>query len=277
MNADIKLAKNCQIIIGTPGRVTFMINKNLIKFTHLKLIMFDDIDDILNREFLDSIKEILSTINFSQFIFFSNINNTCNTNQNTNNSETNSIEVLFDKYIKNIKQVIVKEEALTFDKSKQFIVNTKKEWKIEMLINLYKTIEISQSIIYCNTIKTAENINKILLEKEYAVNFINEEYAQAEKEKIFEDFKNGNLRILILTCSSGILINDYNDVSLIINFDFPSKKENYIKRVGKLDFINQKTNSISFVTLEDKEVLRDVQNNYNLTLLELPNELSAIR
>jgi ATP-dependent RNA helicase len=241
-----------------------MINKNLFKFQCLKLIIFDDIEEILNREFLDLIKEILSTINFQQFVFYSEIEN------------KNNIEEIFGKYINNLKIITTKEEALSFDNVRQFYIETKKEWKSEILLNLYKTMEINQSLIYCNNKKTAENILHILNDKNFPANYIDEEYSASEKEKILDDFKKGNLRILIFT-TFNFRLNDFSQISLIINYDFPENKETYLKRIGKLEFIKHKTNAINLITIEDKERIKEVQSYYNIVLQELPIELSAIK
>ena len=88
-------------------------------------------------------------------------------------------------------------------------------------------------------------------------------------------FRNGSTRILITTdlLARGI---DVQQVSLVINYDLPVKKENYIHRIGRSGRYGRKGVSINFLTKNDYEFMKEIENHYNTEVSELPANISDI-
>jgi len=89
------------------------------------------------------------------------------------------------------------------------------------------------------------------------------EMPQKERDSIMQDFRQGNSRVLISTdvWARGI---DVQQVSLVINYDLPSNRENYIHRIGRSGRFGRKGVAINFVTSEDVRILRDIECKSNL-------------
>ena len=95
------------------------------------------------------------------------------------------------------------------------------------------------------------------------------EMQQKERESIMQDFRQGNSRVLITTdiWARGI---DVQQVSLVINYDLPGNRENYIHRIGRSGRFGRKGVAINFVTSDDVRILRDIEQYYSCSIEEMP-------
>lgn len=265
IKADIKnLNDGVQIVVGTPGRVLDMMNKQLLKLNYLKIFVLDEADEMLSRGFLDSIKEVIKFIPVScQIALFSA-------------TMPPEIIAITSKFINNPARILVKKEELTLEGIRQYFIPMKREWKLEILLNLYKMMEITQAIIYCNSKKTVDYVSEELTKKGFVVSSMHSELPQQERDKVMKEFRLGASRVLITTdlLARGI---DVYQVSLVINYDIPKQKETYIHRIGRSGRFGRKGTAINFATPEEKEEMETIQKFYNTTIEELPSDLSSIK
>ncbi len=265
IKADIKnLNEGVQVVVGTPGRVLDMMNKTLLKLNYLKIFVLDEADEMLSRGFLESIKEVIRFIPVScQIALFSA-------------TMPSEIIALTSKFINNPAKILVKKEELTLEGIRQYYIPMKREWKLEILLNLYKMMEITQAIIYCNSKKTVDYVSEELTKKGFVVSSMHSELPQQERDKVMKEFRLGATRVLITTdlLARGI---DVYQVSLVINYDIPKQKETYIHRIGRSGRFGRKGTAINFVTPEDKDDLETIQKFYNTSIEELPSDLSSIK
>jgi translation initiation factor 4A len=265
LKADIKnLSDGVHIIVGTPGRVLDMVNKSILKLTTLKIFVLDEADEMLSRGFLDSIKQVISYIpETCQIALFSA-------------TMPKDIVAITNKFMNNPAKILVKKEELTLEGIRQYYIPMKKEWKLEILLNLYKMMEITQAIIYCNSKKTVDFVTEELTKKGFVVSAMHSELPQQERDKVMKEFRTGASRVLVTTdlLARGI---DVYQVSLVINYDIPRQMETYIHRIGRSGRFGRKGTAINFVTPEDKEEIENIQKFYNTSIEELPSDLSAIK
>ena len=89
------------------------------------------------------------------------------------------------------------------------------------------------------------------------------------------EFRSGSSRVLITTdlLARGT---DVQQVSLVINYDLPTNRENYIHRIGRGGRFGRKGVAINFVTEEDKRILRDIETFYNTTVEEMPMNVADL-
>lgn len=99
---------------------------------------------------------------------------------------------------------------------------------------------------------------------------------QAQRDVIMKEFRSGSSRVLITTdlLARGI---DVQQVSLVINYDLPANRENYIHRIGRGGRFGRKGVSINFVTSEDVRMMRDIEQVSIICRIEFPvtNALSS--
>jgi len=252
---DSKFREDSQIVIGTPGKIYFMLSKNYLRSNQLKIICIDEADEMLNSCFKDQLYDIFQYIpkNTQVCIFSATIN-----------AETLD---LTSKFMNNPMKILVNNEELTLEGIKQFYINVEEErFKFEVLADIYKFLNINQTIIYCNSKKKTQQIHQRLEANNFTVSCIHSDMTQSERNKVINEFRKGSIRILLATdiIARGI---DVQQVSTVINFDLPLKKEVYIHRIGRSGRYGRKGLAINFVTIHDFNYLKQIESFYG-TLIE---------
>lgn len=255
---DAKFREDSQIVIGTPGKVYFMLNKNYLRTNSLRTICIDEADEMLNSCFKDQLYDIFQFIPKStQVCIFSA----------TITGETLDLTT---KFMNNPMRILVNNEELTLEGIKQFYVNVEDErFKFETLADIYRFLNINQTIIYCNSKKKTQQIHQRLEANHFTVSCIHSDMTQQERNKVLNDFRKGSIRILLATdiIARGI---DVQQVSTVINFDLPLKKEVYIHRIGRSGRYGRKGLAINFVTIHDFNYLKQIESFYGTMIEPFP-------
>jgi len=252
------------VIIGTPGRLSDLINKEIINNSEIKLIIIDEADDVLSNSFRKQVKKIFNKIpKESQVVLISA-------------TIPSEMSELFDNLLKpDYLSILVKDDELTLDGITQYYINIDEEYKLDALIDLYKFISIGQAIVYCNKKNKADELKYALIDKSFAVSILHGDMIQKEREDIMKEFRTGTTRILITTdiLSRGI---DIQQVSLVINYDMPKYPQTYIHRIGRSGRFGRKGSAINFVTKREKNILNFIQKMYNTEIVPLPYNVSEL-
>lgn len=105
--------------------------------------------------------------------------------------------------------------------------------------------------------------------KEFTVSAMHGEMEQADRDVVMQAFRSGSSRVLITTdlLARGI---DVQQVSLVINYDIPSNRENYIHRIGRGGRYGRKGVAINLVSNEEVASLREIEKFYNTQVEEMP-------
>jgi len=173
-------------------------------------------------------------------------------------------------------KILVKNENLTLEGIKQFYINVEKEeWKLETLTDLYETMTITQAVIFLNTRRKVDWLKEKLGEKDFTVSSMHGDMDQQERDVIMKEFRTGSSRVLITTdlLARGI---DVQQVSLVINYDLPNNRENYIHRIGRGGRFGRKGVAINFVTQDDVRILKDIETFYNTTIEAMPMNVADL-
>tara|TARA_Y100000389_G_C17434086_1_gene504436 strand:- start:224 stop:1378 length:1155 start_codon:yes stop_codon:yes gene_type:complete len=257
-----ELEKNPQIIIGTPGRVLDMIQKQCLFTEKLNTLVFDEADEILSYGFKESIYHIIQYMSKeAQICLF---------------SATMPTEVLelSEKFMNNPEKILVKKEQLTLEGITQFYINIRvNEWKFDVLKDLYDTINISQCIIYINSKNKLMDVYDSLIRENFPVAYIHGELQATERKEVMEKFRAGQSRILLSTdlLSRGI---DVQQLSLVINFDIPKSKETYIHRIGRSGRYGRKGVAINLITDRDITSMKEIESHYDTQINEMPANIA---
>lgn len=259
-----QLETGVHVVSGTPGRVFDMIKRKSLRTKNIKALVLDEADEMLSLGFKDQIYEIYRHLPHGVQIVIV--------------SATLSQEVLdmTTKFMTNPVKVLVKRDEITLDGIKQFFIAVEKEeWKFETLCDLYDTLTITQAVIFCNTKQRVETLAKKMKEAQFTVSMMHGNMPQKERDKIMEDFRQGTSRVLITTdlWARGI---DVQQVSLVINYDLPTNRENYIHRIGRSGRYGRKGVAINFVTEDDVGILRDIEQYYSTQIDEMPLNISDL-
>lgn len=181
-----------------------------------------------------------------------------------------------NKFMNNPIRILVKKDELTLEGIRQFYIYVEREdWKLDTLIDLYDTINITQCVIFCNSKRKVDWLTARLTEKEFTVSSTHGEISQKEREIILSEFRSGSSRVLITTdlLARGI---DVQQVSLVINYDIPRNLENYIHRIGRSGRFGRKGVAINFVTKDEEKSLKDLQDFYQTQIDEMPANIADL-
>lgn len=261
---DMRILQNCQLVVGTPGRVLDLIGRKFLPTDELGFLVLDEADEMLSRGFRDQIFDIFQEMpNKIQVCLF---------------SATIPQDVLevTEKFMRTPVQILVKKEMVTLEGIKQFYVGVEDEqWKLDTLCDLYETLTITQAIIYCNTRRKVDWLTEQMTRKDHTVSSMHGDMSSEERSLVLKEFRNGASRVLITTdlLARGI---DVQQVSLVINYDLPKNRENYIHRIGRSGRFGRKGVAINFVTNDDVRAMREIEQFYNTAIIEMPMNVADL-
>lgn len=179
------------------------------------------------------------------------------------------------KFMRDPVRILVKKDELTLEGIKQFYIAVEKEeWKLDTLSDLYETVTITQAVIFCNTKKKVDWLTQKLSERDFTVSAMHGEMEQTQRDLIMKEFRSGSSRVLIATdlLARGI---DVQQVSLVINYDLPANRENYIHRIGRGGRFGRKGVAINFVTADDVRMMREIEQFYSTQIEEMPMNVAG--
>jgi len=256
---DIRtLREGVQVIVGTPGRVTHMIQSDVLNLSPVKLFILDEADEMLSRGFKEQIYEIFQHLpNKVQVCLFSA-------------TMPDEILEISQRFMRTPVRILVKKDEVTLEGIRQFYVAVEREeWKLETLCDLYETLTITQAIIYCNLKSRVDWLKDKMGQRDFTVSSMHGNMTGPERELIMREFRSGSSRVLITTdlLARGI---DVQQVSLVINYDMPGNRENYIHRIGRSGRFGKKGVAINLVAQADVQALREIERYYGTTVHEMP-------
>lgn len=245
------------IVIGCPGRIHDMLKRKRLSINDFRILVLDEADELLSSGFKDQVYNIFQFMPFNiQVALFSA----------TMPVELNS---LTEKFMRNPVKVLVKNEQLSLEGIRQFYVALENDdSKYETLKDIYSSLTVSQSIIYCNSVKRVNDLFVAMNNDNFPVCQIHSGMEKDERLRNYEDFKNGKHRVLISSnvTARGI---DVQQVSIVINFDLPNCVHTYLHRIGRSGRWGRKGVGINFVTQRDMRMLKSIEQHYNMTISEL--------
>ncbi|XP_025417408.1 eukaryotic initiation factor 4A-III-like [Sipha flava] len=260
----IKLDFGQHIVSGTPGRVFDMIKSKILRTQNIKTLVLDEADEMIYKRFKKQIYDVYRYLHpATQIIIISA-------------TLPYEIMVMTNKLMTNPIRILVKRDQLSLESIKQFFISVEREeWKYNTLCDLYDTLTISQSIIYCNTKKKVDLLTEKMKQSNFHVNSMHGDMPQKKINAIIKEFQAGQTRVLITNdiWARGI---DVQQVSLVINYDLPNNREFYIHRIGRSRRFGKKGVAINFVKSNDIHILRDIEQYYSTQIHEMPTNVADL-
>ncbi|KAJ1487384.1 P-loop containing nucleoside triphosphate hydrolase protein, partial [Baffinella frigidus] len=258
-----KLESGVQVVVGTPGRVHDMINRRALRTDSMKIFVLDEADEMLSRGFKDQIYDVFkflpSKVQVGLF------------------SATMPVEVLeiTRHFMRDPVRILVKKDELTLEGIKQFYIAVEREdWKLETLCDLYETLTITQAIIYVNTRRKVDWLLEKMTGRDFTVSALHvpSTLSCTSPSLQFETVSQRFETVSQLARGVGVI----HLVSLVINYDLPTNRENYIHRIGRSGRFGRKGVAINFVTGDDVRNMRDIEQFYNTQIEEMPMNVADL-
>lgn len=259
-----KLALGQQIVSGTPGRVLDVIKRRNLATRSVKMLILDEADELMTKGFKEQIYDIYRHLPSSVQVVV------------VSATLTKEVLEMTSKFTTDPVKILVKKEDVSLEGISQYKVQCEKEeWKFDTLCDLYDSLTITQAVIFCNTKVKVTWLAEQLRKANFAVVAMHGDMKQDERDSIMSDFRSGKSRVLISTdvWARGI---DVQQVSLVINYDLPIDKENYIHRIGRSGRFGRKGVAINLLTSSDTPAIKDLERHYRIRIREMPQDLSSL-
>ena len=255
-----ELKQRVHIVVATPGRIIDHIGRGTIDLSNIKFFIIDEADKMLNKGFVNDMESIMTKLpqNTCKGMFSATIDDNINS--------------VCEKYMKNIIRIEIKDEDKYIKKQiSEFFINSEEENKYDLLKSIiYKECPHSV-IVFANTRDKVDEIYKSMKKDKFTVGVIHGDMSQDKRLFIIKDFKENKFNILVSSdiTSRGIHV---DDVSLVINYEVPRDKENYVHRIGRTGRVDKLGKAITIVSTKEEKYLREIEE-YTKNQIE---EISSI-
>lgn len=221
-------------VIGTPGRLKDLVEKECLRLETFGSIVLDEADRMLDMGFIDDIKFLMAklaakrqTLLFSATLPF-------------------EIERLIRTFLKSPVKVSVKAQDTPAHVEQDVIHAKDREEKIEKLCELLLQKECVKALVFGRTKYGVEKLSHLLIKRGFRAAAIHGNKTQAARQKALDLFKQNRVQALVATdvASRGL---DIPNVSHVINFDLPATYEDYIHRIGRTGRANKSGTALTFV------------------------------
>ena len=237
------LKQGAHIIVGTPGRVTKLLENGTLRTSDLKVLVLDEADRLLETGTIAEINHIASfTPVGRQTMLFSA-------------TFPNGIKTLSASLQEDPAQVTIDSQHQT-STIKQLFFEVEEE-KNDALLRVLGHYRPESGIIFCNSRDACNKVAGLLRTKKIDCLQIHSDLEQQDRTLILIKFDNKSCRILVATdlASRGL---DVKDVSVVINYDLPSDHELYIHRIGRTGRAGQEGLALSLYTHQERSMLRTI-------------------
>lgn len=259
-----KLQQGQQIVSGTPGRVVDMILRRHISPRNVKMLILDEADELLTKGFKEQIYQVYKSLPAGTQVVV------------VSATLTNEVLEMTNKFTSDAVKILVNRDDISLEGIKQYRVQCEQEeFKMDTLCDLYDSLTITQAIIFCNTKVKVNWLAEQMRQQNFTVAAMHGDMKQQERDSVMNEFRLGKSRVLISTdvWARGI---DVQQVSLVINYDLPLDKENYIHRIGRSGRFGRKGVAINLLTRGDTAEMRDIEKFYLIRVRDLPGDVALI-
>lgn len=248
-----KLRRGIDLVIGTPGRVIDHIGRGTLKLDHVRQVVLDEADRMLDIGFRPDIEKILRRCPRSRQTMLLSA------------TVPAAVEQLARRYMQDPERLDFSPTDLTVETIEQFYFTVDSQQKFDLLVRLLRRENPAQAIIFCRTKRGTERVHRRLDKKLNQVACIHGDLQQRVRDRVMEDFRSGKVRHLVATDVVGRGI-DVTRISHIINYDVPEFCDDYVHRVGRTGRMGREGVAYTFVTPEEGNQLTRIEMRINLLL-----------
>lgn len=262
------LSQGVQIIVGTPGRVMDHLRRHTIKTAHIKMIVLDEADEMLNMGFREDIETVLADMPAErQMALFSA-------------TMPQAILDITGTYQKNAVYIRVMPREITVAAIKQAYYRVAKKDKQKALCRLLDYYQPDKSLVFCNTKKMVDEIAGKLKERGYEAEGLHGDLSQNQRDAVMNLFRSGGCAVLIATdvAARGI---DVSGVDAVFNYDVPEDIEYYVHRIGRTGRAGRKGKAFTLVSGREIFKIRDIERVCHTVIRErkipAPEDIARIK
>ena len=240
------LKHGAQIIVATPGRLIDLMHRGKAQIEHIKSVVLDEADEMLNMGFSDSINEIFEHVPAERnTLLFSA-------------TMSKEIEKIALNYLHDHKEIVVgsRNEGAENVNHVYYMVHARDKYlALKRIVDFYPRIF---AIIFCRTKIETQEIADKLIKDGYNAESLHGDLSQAQRDLTMQKFRQHLTQLLVATdvAARGL---DVDDLTHVINYGLPDDIENYTHRSGRTGRAGKKGTSISIVHSREKHKIRSIE------------------
>lgn len=242
-----QLQQGVDILVATPGRLLDLYYQKAINFSKLKTLILDEADRMLDMGFIHDIKKIINVLpQKRQTLLFSA-------------TFSDEIRKLSEKYINNPIEINTAPRNTTAEKISQTVYPVDKKRKPALLKSIIQDNNLKQLLVFTKTKRGANKLTDYLLINNINALAIHGNKSQSARNKALDEFKKGNICVLVATdiAARGI---DISNLPNVVNFELPNNPEDYIHRIGRTGRAGKSGQAFSFVSYEEFSLLNAIES-----------------
>jgi len=239
------IRRGVDILVATPGRLLDLMQQRIVHLDHIKMLVLDEADRMLDMGFVNDVKKIIAKVpQKRQTLFFSA-------------TMPKEIQTLADTILTRPEKVEVTPVSSTADTIAQQLFYVEKNDKRALLNHILKDKEIKTALVFTRTKHGADKVVKDLVKVGITAEAIHGNKSQNARQRALTNFKNRTTRVLIATdiAARGI---DIDELTHVINYELPNVPETYVHRIGRTGRAGASGIALSFCDSEELPFLKDI-------------------
>lgn len=257
------LERGVHIVVGTPGRIIDLMERRVLNLSHVRILVLDEADRMLDMGFIEDIDYILRQVptNRQTSLFSATI-------------DSNVMSVC-NRYMKNPQKILVSKDEIALTQINQYYVVVNPANKFETLCNVLNQNHIQRAIIFCRTRIDTSRLTDALARRGFDAKALHAGFTQAQRDFVTNAFRRGRLKLLIATdvAARGL---DIEGITHIINYDVPAEALTYFHRIGRTARMGKEGTAITLVGYGEMTDLDNIRALTKTTMEEIePTTLDA--
>ena len=250
-----QLRAGAQVVVATVGRMMDLMSRHSLVLTAARYVVLDEADEMLDLGFIEDVERILRMCpNGRQTALFSA-------------TIPPPIQRLAESYMYDPVTIRITPKKLTVDAISQAFIEVGAREKAARLIELLRTEEPEQAIIFCRTKIGAARLERTLKEKGLDVKALHGDMSQGSRDGVMIAFKDHRVRLLVATdiAARGL---DIEHVTHVINYDVPDSSEVYVHRIGRTGRVGRTGRAITLVTPSQRDEIDRIERDVKTSIGE---------
>ncbi|MEU3487841.1 DEAD/DEAH box helicase [Streptomyces massasporeus] len=235
------LKKGVDVVVGTPGRLLDLAGQKKLNLKHVKSLVLDEADEMLDLGFLPDVEKIINMLPVRrQTMLFSA-------------TMPGAVIGLARRYMSqptHISATSPDDAGATVANTKQYIYRAHNMDKPEMVARILQADGRGLAMVFCRTKRTAADLADQLKQRGFASGAVHGDLGQGAREQALRAFRNGKVDVLVCTdvAARGI---DVEGVTHVINYQSPEEEKTYLHRIGRTGRAGAKGTAITLVDWDD--------------------------
>ena len=254
------LTRGVEVVVGTPGRMIDLLKQRHLTLNHVRTVVLDEADEMLDLGFLPDVETILAATPAARHTMLFSA------------TMPGAVVAMARRYMTrptHIRAQDPDDQGATVRNTRQLVYRAHALNKVEMLARLLQAEGRGLTIVFTRTKRTAAKVADDLMDRGFAAASIHGDLGQGAREQALRAFRTGKVDVLVATdvAARGI---DVEDVTHVVNYQCPEDEKTYLHRIGRTGRAGQSGTAVTFVDWDDMPRWALINKQLDLGLAQPP-------